>query len=66
MYCLTKLSTHTRYYYNEIGALYDAIYHISGDHEQSEEMASWAELAPSGDNWTNEDIGIDISIVEEG
>ena len=31
----------------------------------AEELSSWAELAPMGDNWTCEEIGMDVAILED-
>ena len=64
-YCVTHLSDHTRYYYCDPVDVYDHIYGWTGNHEMAEELSSWAELAPMGDNWTCEEIGMDVEILED-
>ena len=62
---VTHLDDHTSYWFCDTEDVYDHIYRWTENHEVAAEMSSWAELAPVGDNWTNEDIGMDLSIVDD-
>lgn len=64
-YRVTHLSDHTRYYFCDPEDIYDHIYRNTGDHEWAAELSIWAELATIGDNWTCEEIGMDVAILEE-
>lgn len=63
-YRVTHLDTHMRYYFCDPSDVYDHIYRETGDHKWAEELSSWAELAPIGDNWTVEEIGMDVAILD--
>ena len=54
-----------RWYYRSAREVYGRLYYETGNHEESAELADWAELAAYGDNWTNEEIGFDVAIIEE-
>lgn len=62
-YRVTHLDDHTRYYFCDPADVYDHIYYLTGNHEMAEELSSWCELAPVGDNWTCEEIGMDVAIL---
>lgn len=65
MYVITELNTHTKQYFSTANDIYDYIVRKTGDHTIASEMESFARLSPYGDNWTNEEIGIDLYIEEE-
>lgn len=62
-YRVTHLDDHTRYYFCDPADVYDHIWYETGNHEWAAELSSWAELAPIGDNWTCEEIGMDVAIL---
>ena len=64
-YRVTHLNDHTRYYFCDPMDVYDHIYYETYSHEWAAELSSWAELAPVGDNWTCEGIGMDVAILED-
>ena len=63
VYCMTRLSDNQHYYTDSYDALYDAIFRTTGNHEQAESMASWAENASYGDSKT---VGnVDVYIMKD-
>lgn len=64
-YRVTHLDDHTRYYFCDPYDVYEHIWGWTGNHEWAEELSSWIEFAPYGDNWTVEEIGMDVAILED-
>lgn len=64
-YCITHLDDNSHYCCSRAFDVYDHLLHFTGDYYMSEEISSWALFASVGDNWTCEELGVDVSIMDD-